>query len=78
MTVHNKMFDGKEKKGSTYHRVYVEFEGGHWVTLGVCDNMFQEMVEDLGAPKLVEFRYTRKPWIVDGNEVVPGETVEDK
>jgi uncharacterized OB-fold protein len=57
MTVHSKMFDDK-KKEQTYHRVYVEFEGGYWISLGVLNPRFQEMVELEGRPVKVEFRAT--------------------
>ena len=82
MTVHSKMFDCKEKKEPTMHRVYVEFEGGYWISLGVLDAKFQEMVEDLGHPKLVEFRDTDEKWmtsVIGGyEEMAQGETVEDQ
>ena len=65
MTVHSKMFDGKEKKEPTYHRVYVEFEGGSWISLGVLDAKFQEMVELEGRPAKVEFRATDEGWYED-------------
>jgi uncharacterized protein YfbU (UPF0304 family) len=70
------MFDGKEKKEPTYHRIYVEFEGGYWISLGVLDKKFQEMVEDLGRPLLVQFRDTDEKWLTADEEVAPGETVE--
>ena len=48
MTIHKKMFDGKEKKERTYHRVYVEFE---------------RMVNEHGGPNIVEFRDTDEKWM---------------
>lgn len=62
MTIHSKMFDGKEKKEPTMHRVYVEFEGGYFVSLGVIDSSFQQMVEEHGRPTKVEFRATDEGW----------------
>jgi len=65
MTVHNKMFDGKEKKDRTYHRIYVEFKGGYFISLGVVDPEFQKMVEAHGDPNIVEFRDTDEKWNID-------------
>jgi hypothetical protein len=65
MTVHSKMFDAKEKKEPTMHRVYVEFEGGYFVSLGVIDASFQQMVESHGRPTKVEFRATDEGWYED-------------
>ena len=70
MTIHRKMFDGKEEKPQTMHRVYVEFEGGYYVVLGVLDSCFQEMVQDLGRPTKVEFRATDEGWYVEGDGTV--------
>ena len=70
MTIHRKMFDGKEEKPQTMHRVYVEFEGGYYVVLGVLDSGFQEMVQDLGRPTKVEFRTTDEGWYVEGDGTV--------
>ena len=67
MTVHSKMFDGKEKKEPTMHRIYVEFEGGYFVTS--LDPQFnlhiQEMVAEMGRPVKVEFRATDEGWYED-------------
>ena len=65
MTIHREMFDDKEKKEPTMHRVYVEFEGGYFSVLGMLDNAFQEMVEELGRPVKVEFRSTSEGWFED-------------
>jgi len=65
MTIHNEMFDGKEKKEPTMHRVYVEFVGGYFVSLGVIDASFQQMVEEHGRPTKVEFRATDEGWFQD-------------
>ena len=70
MTIHRKMFDGKEEKPQTMHRVYVEFEGGYYVVLGVLDSGFQVMVQDLGRPTKVEFRATDEGWHVEGDGTV--------
>ena len=72
MTIHRKMFDGKEEKPQTMHRVYVEFEGGYFVTS--LDPKFnaqlQDMVTDLGPPTKVEFRATDEGWYVEGDGTV--------
>ena len=60
MTVHSKMFDGK--KETTMHRVYVEFDGGYFISLGVIDAKFQQMVNEMGRPTKVEFRATDEGW----------------
>jgi len=65
MTIHREMFDGKKEKEPTHHRVYVEFEGGYWISLGVLDAKFQEMVELEGRPTKVEFRATDEGWYED-------------
>jgi hypothetical protein len=63
------MFDGEEEKEVTMHRVYVEFEGGYFVTS--LDPRFsfhlQEMVKDLGRPVKVEFRATDEGWYEEDN-----------
>ena len=64
MTIHINMFDGKEEKPPTMHRIYMEFEGGYFVTS--LDPQFnahlQDMVADLGPPTRVEFRATDEGW----------------
>ena len=49
------------------HRIYVEFEGGYFITS--IDESFntglQEMVEELGRPIKVEFRATDEGWYED-------------
>lgn len=71
MTIHREMFNNgiEEPEGDTLHRVYVEFEGGYWITLGLIKD-FQEMVNTLGRPVHVEFRATDEGWIsgVEGEE----------
>ena len=54
------------KELPTQHRVYVEFEGGYFVSFGVLDSDFQEMVSDLGRPVKVEFRGTDEGWFQEG------------
>ena len=75
MTVHNKMFDksadGKKKEEQTYHRVYVEFEGGYFISLGVIDSEFQQMVKHHGGPNIVEFRDTSEKWVTDEDGYYP-------
>ncbi len=59
------MFDRRKKEATTQetmHRVYVEFEGGHFSVLGMLDKGFQQMVEELGRPVMVEFRATNEGW----------------
>jgi hypothetical protein len=68
VTIHKNMFDGKEKKERTYHRVYVEFEGGYFISLGVSDPAFQQMVQEHGGPNTVEFRDTGEKWNIDDDE----------
>jgi hypothetical protein len=74
MTIHSKMFDGKEEKERTYHRIYVEFEGGYFISLGVIDSEFQRMVKEHGGPNIVEFRDTDEKWNIDdeGEELISG------
>ena len=66
MTVHKKMFDNGKKDCAidTQHRIYVEWEGGYFVTS--LDPEFhknlQEMVADMGPPANVEFRDTAEGW----------------
>ena len=64
VTVHSKMFD-QDKSQMTKHRIYVEFEGGYFVTS--LDPSFhvvlQRMVEDLGPPTKVEFRREDEGWV---------------
>jgi len=78
MTVHKKMFDesadNKKKEERTYHRVYVEFEGGYFISLGVSDPAFQQMVQEHGGPNTVEFRDTSDKWVKDndGDELISG------
>ena len=70
MTIHREMFDSEQKATPTMHRIYVEFEGGYFIT--TIDPMFnshlQEMVADLGRPVKVEFRATDEGWIQDDLE----------
>ena len=58
---------------TTMHRIYVEFEGGYFVTsLDPEFNLhMQEMVADLGRPVKVEFRTTDEGWYEE-------EEIEDK
>jgi len=65
MAIHTKMFDTENRETTTMHRVYVEFEGGYFSVLGMLDNAFQEMVEELGRPVKVEFRSTSEGWFED-------------
>ena len=69
MTIHRQMFnksvDSKNKEEPPMHRVYVEFEGGYFVSLGVIDASFQQMVEEHGRPTKVEFRATDEGWYQD-------------
>ena len=57
------MFDDKKDKESTMHRIYVEWPDGYFMTLGIHDRGFQEMIEDLGRPSNVEFRATDEGWV---------------
>ena len=70
MTIHRQMFDSEQKATPTMHRIYVEFEGGYFIT--TIDPRFnshlQEMVADLGRPVKVEFRATDEGWIQDDLE----------
>ncbi len=84
MTIHKKMFDStstleftdvnKKKEERTYHRIYVEFEGGYFISLGVIDSEFQRMVKEHGGPNIVEFRDTDEKWNIDdeGEELISG------
>ena len=68
MTIHRQMFDGKNGVDAEINaesvpappmnRIYVEFEGGYFVSLGVIDASFQQMIEEHGRPTKVEFRAT--------------------
>ena len=69
MTVHTKMFDNESQETITMHRVYVEFEGGYYIVLGMGKE-FQEMVQDHGRPTKVEFRATDEGWHVEGDGTV--------
>ena len=68
MTIHREMFDNEEKKEQameelpTQHRVFVEFEGGYYFSLGGQCPDFQEMVADCGRPVRVTFRATDEGW----------------
>jgi hypothetical protein len=78
MTIHKKMFDksedSKKKEERTYHRIYVEFDGGYFISLGVIDPEFQRMVNEHGGPNIVEFRDTDEKWNIDdeGEELISG------
>lgn len=68
MTIHRKMYDeSKHQVESTLHRIYVEWEGGYFITS--LDSQFnkhlQEMVSDMGPPTKVEFRATDEGWYED-------------
>ena len=73
MTIHRRMFDEPKKEECemeelpTQHRVYVEFEGGYFVSFGGQDSDFQEMVTDFGRPVKVEFRATDEGWFQEGD-----------
>ena len=71
MTIHKDMFDKKKnkKRDETMHRIYVEFEGGYFVTSLDADfnKALQEMVTDLGKPTKVEFRASDEGWISGTN-----------
>ncbi len=73
MTIHNAMFDNTQSNEQTSHRVYVEFEGGYFIVLGMGKE-FQQMVNELGRPAKVEFRATDEGWYVDddGEELLRG------
>ena len=75
MTVHNKMFDksahSKKKEEQTYHRIYVEFEGGYFINLGVIDSEFQQMVKHRGGPNIVKFCDTTEKWVTDEDGYYP-------
>ena len=76
MTVHPDMFDKGPEQKPTMHRVYVEFEGGYFITS--IDPLFnaglQKMVEELGQPVKVEFRATDEGWYKEEEspELIPG------
>jgi len=56
---------------ATHHRIFVSWPGGYFISLGVVDKGFQEMVNDLGAPTVVEFRHTGEKWLSsEGSKVV--------
>ena len=67
------MYDKKEDKESTMHRIYVAWEGGYFVTS--LDPQFnshlQEMVAELGPPTTVEFRDHDEGWYKEP-AIVPG------
>ena len=65
MTIHREMFDKGKERMPTMHRVYVEFEGGYFASLGVIDSSFQQMVAEHGRPTKVEFRATDEGWYED-------------
>ena len=48
------------------HRIYVEWEGGYYVTSLDPDfhNVLQKFVEDLGRPTKVEFRAENEGWYI--------------
>ena len=58
----------------TKHRIYVEFEGGYFVTS--LDPQFnahlQDMVADLGPPTRVEFRAEDDGWYTEDDFVQAG------
>ena len=67
MTIHREVFDNGKERMPTLHRIYVEFEGGYFVTS--LDSQFnshlQEMVSEMGRPVKVEFRSTDEGWYED-------------
>ena len=71
MTVHKGMFDKGKERLPTMHRIYVEFEGGYFVTS--LDPRFnrhlQEMVAEMGRPVKVEFRATDEGWYEDEDDM---------
>ena len=71
MTIHRDMYknSGNISGEQTMHRVYVEFEGGYFIVLGMGKE-FQEMVNELGRPTKVEFRATDEGWHVEGDGTV--------
>ena len=73
MTIHTAMFDNTQNNEQTSHRVYVEFEDGYFIVLGMSKE-FQQMVNELGRPTKVEFRATDEGWYVDdeGDELLSG------
>ena len=74
MTIHRDMFDKSSsvQRPATMHRVYIEFEGGYFIT--TLDPGFhkhlQEMVEEYGRPVRVEFRATDEGWQIEGDGTV--------
>ncbi len=74
MTIHREMFDKEEKKEQameelpTQHRVFVEFEGGYYFSLGGQCPDFQEMVAECGRPVRVTFRATDEGWYKDDGD----------
>tara|TARA_Y100001973_G_scaffold73321_1_gene107018 strand:- start:1854 stop:2060 length:207 start_codon:yes stop_codon:yes gene_type:complete len=54
----------------TMHRIYVEWEGGYFVTSidPDFDKNLQEMVTDMGRPVKVEFRAADEGWFDDPKE----------
>ena len=75
MTIHSDMFDGKKEVLQTRHRIYVEWEGGYFITSidPAFQRVLQEMVRDLGPPVKVQFRAENEGW-VDGNGNPLGES----
>ena len=66
------MFDKNKKAPETLHRIYVEWDGGYFMT-SLHDSAFhknlQEMIAELGPPIKVEFRDENEKWF----ESRPGE-----
>ena len=71
MTIHRDMYknSGNKPGEQTMHRVYVEFEDGYFIVLGMGKE-FQEMVNEMGRPTKVEFRATDEGWHVEGDGTV--------
>ncbi len=71
MTVHKGMFDKGKERLPKMHRIYVEFEGGYFVTS--LDPRFnshlQEMVAEMGRPVKVELRATDEGWYEDEDDM---------
>ena len=71
MTVHKGMFDKGKERLPTMHRIYVEFEGGYFVTSldPGFNSHLQEMVAEMGRPVKVEFRATDEGWYEDEDDM---------
>jgi hypothetical protein len=65
------MFDKGAETLPDMHRIYVEFEGGYFVTSlhnPQFHQQLQEMVLNLGRPVKVEFRATDEGWYQDDGD----------